>query len=189
MPGHANNQHFNTRCLGSQASSGQVTRPLAWPGRDQLRTPGARPCTAPSCLHPPGMRGPDPALPPPGCGAGSPAHTWLRGERGQLLCELCGLPELGPSEPQFPHLQSGWPVHVAGKGGAGESRRGQQELGGPRLLHDVNGSTCPAVPVHQESHSSSAVVGSEQQPSPERRAVELPRPGSHPWELMAGGEG
>lgn len=89
-------------------------------------------------------------LPCPVCRAGTQRRPGSGGEAAgperQLLGELCGFPEgtlpLSPS----PHLKSGQPVHVAGKGGAGEGRQGHRELSGRGLRCDVTSSMCPAVP-------------------------------------------
>ena len=166
-PDRVNKQHSSSRLRGGQASGrGQGT----WPGLQ------ACPCTAQSCLHPPGACGSCPCPAPSRVRAGSPAHCWLHRKKGRLLGALGGLLEPGPSEPPFPHLQHGWPVHVR-SGGAGRAD-GLRELGGRHLPHGMHSSRRPAVPKHQEAASGAELYCSDRILS--CRAVEPPRPGSHP---------
>lgn len=116
-----------------------------------------------SCSEP-GRWGPAPALSPPGHRAGSPAQArlpvgQLQGDTWQLSGKLCGLPQgLGLSEPQFPQLEGGQPAHVACKGGAGEGRRGRQELSGHRPPCDVTARVHPAVPCPRRTSQPGAAA-------------------------------
>lgn len=145
-PGHVNERHSGSRPRGGQAS-GQGTRHLAWSPGVFLRCSGPpSPTRGVWALPCPASSGCKPAALPAAGPTGSRSSCWVRSVASW---------NLGPLN-LFPHLQSGWPVHVTRNGGPGESRQGLRELGGRRLLHGMHSNGCPAVPKHQE-----AVYGAE----------------------------